>query len=233
MALSGTIHVRARVNGASPVEKSTGITVEPRDWAGALVEHEVRLVNFESFTDITNRPPPYPRTVHDLGVTSFGGTYLSPTDPGVLHFITDDGPNHRLAYLARVPVHLLIAILLHPQMASGSEFHRRQRVSASSIAQGSPCVQSGFDRYRTLILEHEGYPPNPNSHSGVFMREYQSRAGLAVEAVVVPNDQLQGMFDLYEARLQAVRTAADAQSDAEVDGQHPVAFGCNFDFTRR
>jgi hypothetical protein len=232
MALGGTISVRARIDGGTPVVKSAAITVEDRDWAAASVAHTLRMVTLDNYPDPASPPPPYPRAEHDLGRAIFGGTYPAPTEPGVVTYITDYGPNHGLAYLARIPIDLDIAIFLHPQMNTGSTFYNRQRPSASGVAMGAPCVQSDFDRYRQLILAHEGYPVNPRSHSGVFLREFSERAGPEVESFVVPNDQLGALMDLYVEKLVPVISHADAVSDTEVDSRYRVPFGCNFNWRR-
>lgn len=232
MALSGTISVRARIDGGPPVEESAAITVEDRNWAAASVAHTLRMVTLENYPDPASRPPAYPRAEHDLGRAGFGGTYPAPTEPGVVTYITDYGPNHGLAYLARIPIDLDIAIFLHPQMNTGSTFYNRQRPSASGVAMGAPCVQSDFDRYRQLILAHEGYPVNARSHSGVFLREFSQRAGPEVEPLVVPNDQLGALMNLYLEKLIPLIKQADAVSKNEVDSRYRVPFGCNFNWRR-
>lgn len=233
MAISGIIEVRARVGDGEFKELTAEISVANRDWSLKDVENTVRRATYAEFAHESDAPPDYPRAESDLGKTFFGAAYLSPQEPGVVEFITDFGPNHYLAYLARVPVRLDIAILVHPQMEEGTEFYRRQRESARDVAQGAPCVRSKFDQYVGLILAHEGYPPTNVSHSGVFLREYQKRAGIRTEDMVVRNTELRVLADLYVDRLEAVRDEADTVSDAEVDGRYPVPFGCEFNWSRR
>ncbi len=64
------------------------------------------------------------------------------------------------------------------------------------------CVKSAFPRYVSLILAHEGLPPNPGSHSGVYLREFNASAGRRVEALVLPSDEVTFLFD--DARQQLI-----------------------------
>lgn len=228
MAVSGEITVRASINGGTPQDKQVPITVQAREWANEPLQSTVRLANYAEFSSHPDAPPAHPVTVHDLGITYFGGEYPAPQEPGVLAFIDDFGPNHYLAYLTRIPVELDIAIVVSPAMSRGSDFYRQQRDNVRDVAQGAPCVKSGFDRYVELILAHEGYPSTPQSHSGVFLREYRQRASERVEDLAVPNDDLRSMAQLYGERLDAVQREADAVSDNEVDSRLPVRFGCEF-----
>jgi hypothetical protein len=141
-------------------------------------------------------------------------------------YITDYGPNHGLAMYGRVPAELELGIMVHPEMETGGVFFRRH--PASNGGGGNFCVQTDFPTYVQLILAHEGMPPNPQSHTGVFLREFVVRARPAVEDIVFPNDALTSMNDMAEQRLTGIAAQADNTSDTEVDGHHKVPFPCNF-----
>jgi hypothetical protein len=233
MAISGKVSVRARAGGGDFEEHKAQITVEPRAWENLPVENKIRLATYDELRGVDELPPVYPRNEHHLGFASFSGEYLGSRDAGVLELIQDFGPNHYLAFLGRVPVELDITVLVHPEMARGSTFYRRQAASAPAFSATPPCLQSGFERYRELILAHEGYPINPQSHSGVFLREYVSRAGPAVEDVVLRNDQIADLLELARERLTLIQNEADAVSDTIVDRVYKVPFGCEFNYGSR
>lgn len=90
-------------------------------------------------------------------------------------------------------------------------------------------MQRDFDRYIRLILDHEGYPVNPESHTGVFISELTPRARV-VEDVVGPNDALQELQTIWETRLEAAVAQAILQADEPVDDKFAIPFGCEFNF---
>lgn len=223
MALSGVVHVRARVNGAAPVEKSAAITVTNRRWDNQTIKYHVQRVGLDDFPE-RRRPPLPPRDVRDLGRTYMEATHLSRSDPGVLKFIQDDGPNSLLAYLGRIPLEAAALVLVSPAMAKGSNFYRAQRVDPPAFSQTPPCLQRDFDRYVSLILHHEGYPPNPESHTGVFISELTPRARI-VEDVVGPNDALHELQIIWEKRLEDATAQALVHAGDPVDDRFRIPFG--------
>lgn len=231
MALTGKVYVSARVNGAEPVEKSTTVTVTNRDWTAETISYNVREVTYEEFP-ATGRPPLLPRTPRDLGATWMSGTLLPRTAPGVMRYIQDDGPNSLLAYLGRIPLEAEAIIVVNPAMMPGSDFYRVQREMSPDFTATPPCLQRDFGRFRELILHHEGLPPNPESHSGVFIQELLNRSRV-VEDVVGPNDKMPELQDIWEDRLLAATDAALVQADDPVDAAHNVRFGCTFNFSGR
>jgi hypothetical protein len=96
MALSGTVHIRARVNGGELVEKSADVTVTNREWGTETIAYDVREVAYENAPS-SGRPLLPPRTVRDLGAILMSATPLPRTTPGVIRYISDDGPNSLLA----------------------------------------------------------------------------------------------------------------------------------------
>lgn len=232
MAIGGTVRVRATVNGGEPETREVPVVVQGRDWTDSPVESTIRRAGYAEFLGNDDLPPRYPQNEHHLGTTLYTGDYIPPGQPGVLEYISDFGPNHYLAYLARVPVELDIGIVIHPELDRGSTFYRRQAVDARDVAHGAPCIQSRFDRYVELILAHEGYPSTSQSHSGVFLREYSRRAGPLVEDLVLPGDRHQQLATLYAEILDGVVAEADAVSDNVVDSQAKVSFGCTFNWGR-
>jgi hypothetical protein len=157
---------------------------------------------------------------------------LSRSDPGVLKFILDDGPNSLLAYLGRIPLEAAAFVLVSPAMAEGSDFYRAQRVDPPAFSQTPQCLQRDFDRFISLILHHEGYPVNPESHTGVFINELTARAR-EVEDVVGPNDALAELQSLWQQRLADAVRQSILQAGDPVDKDFPIPFGCEFNFRVR
>lgn len=231
MALSGTVHVRAAVNRTEPVEESTEVVVSNRDWSNETIQADVREVAYEAFP-AAHRPPLPPRTPSHLGATWMAPLLLPRTDPGVVRYIQDDGPNSLLAYLDRIPMKAEALVLVSPAMQQGSDFYRMQRESSPEFSATPPCLRRNFDRYVALIRHHEGIPPNPESHAGVFVQELTNRSRV-VEDIVGPNDSMNELQELWEDRLVEATNAAMQLADDPVDAKHPVPFGCEFNFSGR
>lgn len=226
MVISGTVHVRAKVDGGSTEPVSAQIAVEARNWSSEQVPHQlgrISLVTFNAQVPVGQRIPDMPVDPHHLGGFIAGSTILGSSD-GVFDYVTDYGPNHGLAFFSRVPIELTMGVVVHPEMENRGRFYQRQAVTTIS----RECVRSGFPNYVTLILAHEGLPMNPQSHSGVFLREFQARALPAVEGLVFPSDALDVMSAEAVQRVTKAQAEADAVSDTEVDTNHPVRFGCTF-----
>ena len=231
MAVSGTVTVRARVNGGEPQEISAEVTVQPRSWENASVEARVRKVGWEEFP-AERRPALYPTNPWDLGRTSFSARPI-PLGSDVYTQIDDYGPNHYLLFLNRIPVELDIRIIVHPEMETHGEFWRRQAPGQPAYERVPDCLRSQFDRYVDLILAHEGYPTNPLSHSGVYIAEFSRRAGPLLEDLVYPDTDRQAFADEIDVRLVPAYAQAFAAADQPVDQSNPVRFGCRFNFAQR
>lgn len=190
MALSGTVHVRARVNGGDSVEKSVNVAVTNRDWTSETIAYDVREVTYEEFP-AAHRPPLPPRSPRHLGATWIHPALLARTDPGVMHYIHDDGPNSLLAYLGRIPMKAEALVLVSPAMGQGSDFFKAQREMSPDFAATPPCLQRDFGGFVELILHHEGLPPNPESHTGIFIRELTNQSAV-VEDIVLDSTRVHG-----------------------------------------
>lgn len=185
----------------------------------------MRRIGLAEYNAASDEPPvpAMPFEEKHLGGMAAGAIFLGSAD-GIYDFITDFGPNHGLTIYTRVPLELDFGVMVHPEMENQGVFFRRHPASNG----GGTCVQRGFPAYVQLILEHEGMPMSPQSHTGVYFREYVPRAGPAVEDLVFPNEALEAMNRMAEAKLDPVMLHADAVSDAEVDTHHKVRFACNF-----
>lgn len=229
MAVGGIVSVRAKVNGGDPQEKTAPIVVEPRRWEGEPVQSRVAKVSWGEFPS-RELPPPYPTSVRHLGRIAFRAEHLPPSGE-VVEEILDFGPNHYLVFYKRVPLQLEMKVLVHPEMETRGDFWRRQ--ATERPAYGTPCLRSRFASYVAVILAHEGVPPNPESHSGVFIREMEKSAGPVIEDLVVQNTELRSLADEAADRLSPVLERAVISADEPVDVQHPVPFGCEFNFEQR
>jgi hypothetical protein len=225
MVISGTVSVRAAVNGGEVQEKSVPITVEPRSWDNEPIEATARKVTWAELP-VAERPPPYPTRVSDLGTAylywkpAFGADFLDQ--------ISDFGPNHYLLYFKRVPARLFADVLVHPEMETRGDFWKSQASSLPAYSERPPCLQRDFDRYVSQILRHEGVPPNPESHAGVYIAEFSSRAGLRVEGLVDLDTNRPALLDSAVARLNEVNQDAYVLADSPVDARHKIPFGCDF-----
>jgi hypothetical protein len=226
MVISGTVHVRAEVDGRSE-EASREITVDPRDWSGQEVEYQLGRISLEEYNaaaeDDVHRVPAMPTDVHHLGMIIVT-PIISGSSDGVFDYVSDFGPNHRLGFFRRIPATLEMGVPVHPEMENRGRFYQRHPIQSVT----NECVRSGFPRYVELILVHEGLPMNPRSHSGVYLREFQRGAGPAVEGLVLPSTEMDVLLGDAERRIAAVHRAADEASDSEVDDKYKVRFGCNF-----
>jgi hypothetical protein len=231
MAISGTISVRARINGGEPQEKSVQVSVDARAWEHEPVAAVVTRVGWEDFP-VHRRPPAYPAQVKDLGRSVLGGRYL-PFSQDVVEQISDYGPNHYLVYFRAIPIELEVKVLVHPELETQGDFWRRQLASQPAFERQPFCLRSQFGRYIELVLAHEGYPPNPESHSGVYIAEVSRVAGPRVEGLVYPDIALQTMADDATATLDEVLAQAATAADRPVDERYGIPFGCSFNFDRR
>ena len=111
-------------------------------------------------------------------------------------------------------------------------FWRKQLERERSFSSSPGCLQSRFSRYVEQILHHEGFPPIPESHSGVFIKEVATHSGRHLEDFVFPNDQYRAAGVEVHARLLPVIEAALIASDDPVDERYKVRFGCNFNYER-
>jgi len=117
-------------------------------------------------------------------------------------------------------------------MEEGSVFHRAQAERAPAFATRPPCLQSQFGRYREIILQHEGFPVNPQSHTGLFSKKLDEESGPAVEDIVGPDDDFAALYEMWASRLGSVYQTAHAYSGT-VDQLHPARFGCVFNYNVR
>lgn len=232
MAISGTVHVRATINGGEPQERTATVTVQSRGWeTGAPLTHHMSKVSFAEFP-AEYQPPLYPKVVHDLGRTHFAMIFLDLT-PDVAEQISDLGPNNYLVYLKRVPAEPQIKVLVHPEMETRGDFWRRQASGQPAFSQDPPCVQSRFPQYIQQILAHEGYPPNPQSHVGVYLAEISRRAGVELEPLAYSVDDLPQMVEEIDKRVKSLSREAHMAAKDPVDRQYGIPFGCEFNFGRR
>jgi hypothetical protein len=166
-----------------------------------------------------------------------GRTHLTwetlPLSADVAEQISDYGPNHYLIYFKRVPVKLSAQVLVHPELEGRGTFWRQQASRQPDYSQQPVCVQGQFDRYVQLVLAHEGYPPTPQSHSGIFISEVRRLAGPAVEGLVFPDLARAELSDEVVRRLRTVAVQAFTAADEPVDRDHAVPFGCKFNFEQR
>lgn len=204
--------------------------VEARSWENEPIETRVRKVTWAEFPP-AKRPPPYPTRVKDLGRTHLRWETSFSAD--VVEQISDFGPNQYLLYFKRVPATLLADVLVHPEMETRGDFWRRQASAPPAFSQRPLCVQRDFDRYVAQILKHEGAPPNPESHSGVYIAEFSRRAGSRVEGLVYVDAQRPAMLDSTVSVLNAVQEEAFTLANEPVDVQHGIPFGCEFNFDQR
>jgi hypothetical protein len=231
MAISGVVSVWASVNGGEVEGDSVRVTVEARSWKNENISASVRKVNWAEFP-VLKRPSPYPTDVRDLGRTSMDWEALS-FDASVIEQISDFGPNHYLLYLKRVPAQLAVMVLVHPEMETRGDFWRRQPSRRPEFSEIPPCIQGEFEQYVRLILAHEGVPPNPESHAGIYISEFSHRAGPRVEGLVYLDSDRQKMLDAAVLALNAVALEAHGLANDPVDVHYAIPFGCEFYYGQR
>ncbi len=231
MAISGTVTVWARVNGGERQEKSAEITVASRAWEDAPVEARVRKVGYSDIP-LPRRPPAYPTGVRDLGRADLDWEPL-PFDQHVFTEISDYGPNHYLVYFKRLPAEVVAQVLVHPELEIRGEFWRRQASRQPAFSERPACVQGSFERYVALVLAHEGLPPNPQSHTGVFRAEFARLAGPQVEELVYPDLSRSRLAQEALDRMGRAALQAFAAASEPVDKNHAIPFGCTFEFLQR
>ena len=132
------------------------------------------------------------------------------------------------ARLERVPATLFADVLVHPEMETRGAFWRNQASSLPAHSEHPPCLQRDFDRYVSQILRHEGVPPNPESHTGVYIAEFSRSAGLRIEGLVGLDTNRPALLDSAVARLNEVYQNAYVLADSPVDARHRIPFGCDF-----
>lgn len=232
MAISGIVTVRATVSGGEPKSRSIPITVEARDWKIDLpLTYNVSKVTYAEFPG-AKRPPLYPQNVHDLGNTHFGWEPIESISD-FAEQIADHGPNHYLTFLKRVPARSNVLVLVHPEMETRGVFWRRQATGRPAFSERPPCVQNQFDHYVQLILSHEGYPPNPQSHSGVYLAEFTRLVAPDMEQLVYPMEARAQMITKADELLTRASDAAYVAAKTPVDLHYAIPFGCEFDFAPR
>lgn len=231
MAISGTVTVLARVNGGERQEKSAEVTVVPRSWEDAPVEARVSKVAYEAFPS-DHRPPPYPTRVRDLGRASLDWEPVA-FDQDVFTQISDYGPNHYLVYFKRLPAEVVAQVLVHPELEKRGAFWERQASSQPAFSERPACVQGAFDQYVALVLAHEGFPPNPQSHTGVFKAEFSRLAGPQVEELAYPDLARSELAQAAVTRMENAAQQAYVAASGPVDENHGIPFGCTFEFLQR
>ena len=231
IVMSGTVLVTAKV-GTSESEQtaSVAVTVTPRTTRPEQPDlFTIRQGTLDDI-EVDRRPHVPPLNPHDLGMIQFRRATFGTDDPTLastfLGFVAD-GPNTHLAYLTKVPARVDAVVAVNSEMAVGTDFYRRQ---AHSFEVATPtCVQEMWHRYIALILHHEGFPINEESHAGYYRNKFFEDAWPAVEDIVRPDNELNLMAGEWQRRMQAVFTAANTRS-SKVDEDHPVPFNCTFKF---
>jgi hypothetical protein len=240
MAMSGTVTVRAKLGGRDQ-SASTPVNVAPRtEFKKKRVSVHISQGTLADVPLDLGRPNDPPKSVSDLGRAL---TYprISGYDPRTdlaevqrtVALIQDEGPNHGLAYLKEVPMKPTAVVVIHPALARGSTFYRRQAQSSNVVHGTPPCVQSRWDEYVRMVEDHEGLRGNPNSHVGALEAAINPAAAEAVEHVVRRADELAAMADEWWELLKPVADRALEQASNEVFHSTPggrVRFGCEFNF---
>lgn len=230
MAIGGTVSVRASMDGGEPQTLRTEITVQARTWE-AEVPHRISKISYAEHPEL-GRPPLYPAEVHHLGTSLLSWRGL-PYGPDILDVIFDFGPNHNLLYFKQIPAELVLSVLVHPEMESRGDFWDRQARTQAPHSRTPECEQGRFDHYVELILAHEGLPPHPQSHTGVYIQEFSRRAGPQIESLVAPYSNRSALLDEAEGRLKETHTAALTAADDPVDERFGIDFRCDFNYRRR
>ncbi|HEX8393739.1 MAG TPA: hypothetical protein VF665_15470 [Longimicrobium sp.] len=240
MALSGTVEVRARIGDGQLETRQAPVTVIARDWFQEPIPSRItRLNTLQEYNaavpDTRYLLPDYPTQDHELGRSLQRAEAREPAE--VLGFINDYGPNHRLAYMAAVPVRISMAVFVHPELENRGQFYRRQAEQLPARAAHPPCLQGHWSNYLNETLIHEGAdyagrPVDPRSHNGVFRREIQARAPAVLEDLVAPNDAVAELMDLVETRMDPVRTAVRQLSGPDVDTSFKAQYLCYFNYGR-
>lgn len=229
MVMSGTITVTAKV-GASTTDQTASLTVTVTPRTTAPDQPELTSVRMGTIGELDPQSQPLvpPAGDEDLGVIEYRPVVFGTNDPALattfFGFVTD-GPNTHLAYLTKVPAQVDIIVVVNPDMRIGSDFWRKQP-HFGTVATPT-CVQERFPFYTSVILAHEGYPVNPQSHSGFYRQKVHELAWPAIEDIVRPDNELWKMFDDWRERLKPVFANATAYA-ATVDQKYPANFGCEF-----
>jgi hypothetical protein len=240
MAMSGTVTVRAKLGGRDQ-SASTTVNVAPRtEFKKKRVSVHISQGTLADVPLDLGRPNDPPKSVSDLGRAL---TYprISGYDPRTdlaevqrtVALIQDEGPNHGLAYLKEVPMNPTAVVVIHPALARGSTFYRRQAQTSNVVHGTPPCVQSRWDEYVRMVEDHEGLRGNTNSHVGALEAAINPAAAEAVEHIVRRTDQLAEMADEWWELLKPVADRALEQASNEVFHSTPggrVRFGCEFNF---
>jgi hypothetical protein len=240
MAMSGTITVKAKVNGVDRTA-SASVTVTPREeFKRKQVQVSIRPGTLEDVPVEQGRPEDPPNDVTDLGRAITFGSILG-YEPGenadellrILRMIQHEGPNHGLAYLKEVLMQPNAVVVIHPALTRGSVFYRAQPQTSNVVSGTKPCVQSGWNTYVRLVEEHEGLHGNRNSHVGAYQAALNPAAAEAVEHVVGRTSNLTAMATEWIQLLTPVAEKARQQSSNEVfhnTSEGRVQFGCEFNF---
>jgi hypothetical protein len=239
MVMSGTVSVKAKLNG-SEQSASVSVDVQPRaDFLEKRVEVAVRP---GTLADVPGsaRPADFPSGVRDLGraVNMGGGMAYDPKNnlAAVLRtvgIVQDGGPNHNLAYLEEIPLDASSIVVVHPALAEGTAFHQAQARESRVVSGTPPCLQSRFGEYIRKVAEHEGIDGNPNSHVGYFEQALNPLAARAVEPLVYHSSRLAEMAREWQRLLRPIVDSALVKSGDPLDDDHPIRFGCEFNFDSR
>lgn len=227
MAIGGTVRLRARIDGGEVKDTSVAVTVVPRNWENVPVDASVSKVSYEEYTAVTEPPPSYPRNVSDLGRTHRRWFPVDLT-ANVIEQIDDYGPNHYLVYFTAIPARLEVRVLLHPEMERQGDFWKRQASRQPDFSPRPVCVRGEWERYAEQILAHEGYPPSPQSHSGIFIAEFARLVGPEVESLVYPDNAVAELAAKSLERMEPLGDRAAAISGQPVDDRYGIPFGCEF-----
>jgi hypothetical protein len=238
MVMSGTVSVRAKVHGVE-LSKEVVVTVEARpEFLRRRVPVVPRVGTLDDFSE--NDPPDNPPNDQ----TDLGRSRARAVDAGwnpsqdlteavrLVGFVEDEGPNHGLAYLKEVPLTIEATVLVHPELAIGTQFYRAQatrRIDAGI----QPCLQSDFNRYIRLVKDHEGFDVKPVSHLGFYESALNPAAAQAVEHIVGSAANVAAMARAWAAALDPVTRAARRRMGELHDAAGgKVNFGCEFNWDR-
>lgn len=187
LVVGGAIQVEATVSGQS-LHGERGLKVEKRDWSS-------KAVPFEPLDSIINNDKNYrPRRSQDLAnqpenakvIVRFRTESGGPANTAVV----DQGPNARLVYFTDVPVKGTLKIFVaRGALSDSSAFWFNQPAGPAAYPGSSVCTRGDIPNFVPLMEAHEGFPdasgPYPfYSHTGIFTREFTSRARNELERYV-------------------------------------------------
>ncbi|HEX8320904.1 hypothetical protein [Longimicrobium sp.] len=196
MVISGTVTVRARVNGGELLDRSVPVTVEPRDWRDRQPDYRFVQTPGDSRMVIPSRI----EWAEDLGFASWFRTErpgdLPPDDTAPVN----GGPNDGLDYFADNATISFFGfyVLNTPAMTMGSDFYRAQDPNATGN------VTSGINWCPPIVVARE-LPPRVERHEKEHGRVYEAALSQKFPAAISDLEQATSsdVADLYDKYTQA------------------------------